>query len=733
MRKVLRPAVLYGALLVGPLLLHAADFHVALDGKDGNPGTKAAPFASLEKARDAVRTLRGEKPGEPATVWIRGGVYRRMAPFALDKQDSGTQDAPVVYAAVPGESVTLFGGTMVQREWFSPVKDPTVLARVISPEARDRLLQVDLKAHGITDYGELSGHGYRKNSGKIPPVMLYVSGKRMTLARWPNPDQHFPEMLWKGDNHRKGVVARSGIVNPGPKITAPDFLDRGGTFRYAFDRPALWTQAEDVWLDGVFAWSWEWSYNKVARIDPGKKEITLRYGEVSSIADQYSGNFFFAENLLEEMDVPGEYYLDRVKGVLYLLPGDDFKRDAPVWLSALKSVMLQLQDVSDVVIRGLVLDTGLENAFAVRNCTRVRLEHCEIKNFAGAGGDISGKDCVLASCHIHDVGASGVWIGGGDFKTLAPGGNTVENCEFHDFAWYHRVYTPAVGLSGVGQRVAHNLIYNCPHGAVLCRGNNPVIEYNEFHHVCREFIDLGAIYINTGHAPLERGWVIRRNWFHDIAAGADSPINVAGVYVDHSSQGGLVEENVFQRIGNGSRGWASQAAQNPHGLYTITRNNVFVDCTTAWRNFTLEPPAAYVAFLYKDYKYTDYFAALDLTKMPHLAKYPEVRFFLPGAPTPTEDQLWLRFERNLIWNPNVPRYVPDGIVVQNRKPDEKTFNPLIKKDNWVADTDPGFVDAAAGNLELRPDAPVFARIPGFQKIPFKEIGLKGPAGPVQGP
>jgi len=99
-----------------------------------------------------------------------------------------------------------------------------------------------------------------------------------------------------------------------------DFLDRGGTFSYSFDRPDLWTQATDIWLDGVFTWSWEWSYNKVASINTVTKHITLRYGEVSGIDDQYSGNFFFAQNLLEEIDVPGEYFLDRATGVLYLLP-----------------------------------------------------------------------------------------------------------------------------------------------------------------------------------------------------------------------------------------------------------------------------------------------------------------------------------------------------------------------------------------------------------------------------
>lgn len=712
----------------------AAALHVSPDGADANPGTLAQPFASLERARDAIREIKqrsGLPPGG-VTVFLREGVYNRQATFALGREDSGTPEAPITWAAYPGETVTLFGGTPLQHDWFVPVADGAVLERVICEEARGRLLQADLRAHGITDHGELSRRGFHKaNLGKTPPVMLYVGGERMTLARWPNPDEHFPQMLWQGDNQRRGVVARSAIVDPGPKAADPDFLERGGTFSYDFDRPALWSQAEDIWLDGIFTWSWEWSYNQVARLDHDNRQITLRYGEVSAIQDKYSGNFFFAENLLEEIDLPGEYYLDRATGILYFLPTEAFERGAPVWLSTLPSLMLELENVSDVVVRDLVLDTGRGGGFAVRNGTRVRIERCEITNLAGAAGHMTGTQCALVSSHIHHVGGSGLWVGGGDMRTLTPAGNVVENCEFHDWAWFHRVYTPAVGLSGVGQRVAHNLIYNCPHGAMLLHGNDHVVEYNEFHDICREFIDLGAIYINVGHSPLQRGWVIRRNVFRDIATGPEAPINIEAVYVDHGSQGGLVEENYFVRIGHGARRWAANAIKNTGGLFTIARHNVFVDCTTAWRSALLAPPPDYVASRYESYNYADYFAGFDLQTAPHPGKYPEVRPFLPGAPPPTEEDLWLRFEGNVIWNPTVPRWQSDGIYVQDRRGDEaEKFNPLVTAGNWVTEDDPGFADFAAGDLALREDAPVFTHIPVFPHIPFGEIGLTGPVGPA---
>ena len=77
----------------------AAEFYVAPDGNDAAAGTSAEPFASLERAQEAVR------PGD--TVWIRGGVYEfsgtdRDIGVLFDK--SGTADAPIRYFAHENET-----------------------------------------------------------------------------------------------------------------------------------------------------------------------------------------------------------------------------------------------------------------------------------------------------------------------------------------------------------------------------------------------------------------------------------------------------------------------------------------------------------------------------------------------------------------------------------------------------------------------------------------------------
>lgn len=102
-------------LFVSPLLAAdaptPADFVVATNGSDANPGTADKPFATLARARDAVRKPNAEGPAkEMLTVWVRGGTYalRDTLPFGPD--DSAAPKQRIVYAAYPGEQPILSGG-----------------------------------------------------------------------------------------------------------------------------------------------------------------------------------------------------------------------------------------------------------------------------------------------------------------------------------------------------------------------------------------------------------------------------------------------------------------------------------------------------------------------------------------------------------------------------------------------------------------------------------------------
>src|SRR5438093_6508023 len=74
---------------------HGAVFYVATDGKDTNPGTKNKPFATLLRARDAVRSMKG-RAKESIKVFVHSGTYYQDEPLRFGPEDSGTAEAPVI-------------------------------------------------------------------------------------------------------------------------------------------------------------------------------------------------------------------------------------------------------------------------------------------------------------------------------------------------------------------------------------------------------------------------------------------------------------------------------------------------------------------------------------------------------------------------------------------------------------------------------------------------------------
>lgn len=710
-----------GASGLPPACGDPIEFHVAINGDDTREGTRDTPFGSLERARDAVRDLKQRTDGLPpggVRVIVHGGIHPRSDAFELSTEDSGTLDAPVVYAAAPDEIPILSGMAPLRPEWFAPVANPSVLHRVIDPAARERLLQCDLRAHGITDYGQLSRRGHdvaRPEITKTPPPELSINGARMTRARWPNPGDHFPEFLRGVQQSRRGVVGRSGIVDPGPTGNEPDFLDRGGTIRYSFDRPASWRLADDIWLSGVFSWSWQWSFNRVAAIDVPAKTITLRYGERNGITDQYSHDYFFAENLLEEIDQPGEYFLDRTTGMLFILPPEGFgENGVDVCLSMLAVPLVRLANASHVRIEGLTLDGGRAEGIVCRGGERVVIERCEIRNVSATGVALQGRNHGVRGCHIHHVGGVGVGLSGGDSETLAPGGLFVEDSEIHDFAWLDRVYAPAVllGYRSVGSRVAHNRIHHGPHVAVTVYGNDHLIEYNDIGHVVEDFTDMGAVYANLGARPLERGTVIRRNYFHDI--GQHHHLQ-NGVYPDNGTMGWRIEENVFHRIGGRGEAANCRAVNNNTGAHIVTRHNVFIDCTIPYLMGTFCAP-----FHDKNVAgWQSYFQSHDLSRLPHAGKYPELlQFWQEPRQYPDTN----RFEGNIIFNPTMPLLQSYGKLAMRDGAIIEQGGSLTTTQNWITADDPGFLDASSGNFTLPSDAEAARRIPGFPGIDFDAIG-----------
>jgi hypothetical protein len=692
-----------GLILMADLALASpVQFFVSPAGSDRNRGTEERPFLTLERARNAVRALR-RREGRPAggvTVWVRGGGYELRDTFALTAQDSGTAEAPVVYRAWPGEAVRLVGGRRVA-EW-EPVTDPAVLARL--PEAaRGKVRVADLAALGIADYGRLTSRGFGR---PVSPahLELFYGGQPMTLARWPN----------------QGFVTIAGIPQAHKDEHGGDLGDLKSGFYYEGDRPAGWKNTGDIWVHGYWAWDWANSYERVASLDTATRLIQTAppYGQYGFRAGQ---RYYFL-NVLEELDSPGEYWVDREAGKVYFWPplgvasresrgasggGEVASGESRVargegkeeaWVSLLEEPLVSFTDCSHVALQGLTLECSRGNGVEISGGGQCRLVECTLRNLGNWGVRIAGGvENGLASCDLYQLGDGGVYLEGGDRKSLAAAGHFVDNCDLWEMGRWSKCYQPGVLIHGVGNRVTHCHIHDGPHCGILITGNDHLIEYNELDHLCRETGDVGAFYI--GRDWTERGNVVRYNYFHDLASAGHG--GSMAVYLDDCASGVMVFGNVFYRT--------ERAAFIGGGRDNVVENNIFVECKPSVQidGRGLDQSLVWHSMVYQTMKQR--LEAMNWTQPPYSTRYPELaalgKYYATDKGIPPEGNV---VRRNIsVGGP----WLEIGW--------HATLEMVKVEDNLV-DVDPRFVDREKGDFRLREDSPAWGL--GFQRVPVEEMG-----------
>ncbi len=629
------------------------------DGGDG-------PLATLEGARDRLRRLRAEgRLSHGAIVELQGGDYVLDRTFTLTAEDSGSPDHPVIYAAAAGQKVRILGGRRITG--FRPVQDAAVRAR-LSPEAADHIVAADLRALGITDFGAVVAQGQR--------FEVFFNGRPLTLARWPDDDY----------TRIKDVVGGEPVTVHG--LTG----DKIGKFTYEGDRPARWKGEPEIWLQGYWFWDWADGHQRVESIDTAAGVITLvpphhHYG-------YRAGQRWLARNLLCELDRPGEWYLDRAGGILYLWPPEP-PEQAEVWVSVLPD-LIGLDGASWVTLRGLTLAFNRHKAVTVRGGRHVTVAGCTIHGIGSQAVVVGGgRDHGVVGCDVYDIGDNAISLDSGDRRTLEPGGSVVLNCHITRFGRFSRTYCPAVSVSGVGNRVAHNLMHDAPHIAVMLAGNEHVIEFNEIHHVCTETDDAGAFYM--GRDWTQRGNIVRYNCFRDIGR-FRSHVGVQSVYLDDWTSGTTVFGNLVVR---GGRGVLVGGGRN-----NTVENNVFVDCEPAVHVDSRGLGWAKYYFDGRDNTLIERLEAMDYRKPPYSIRYPELLTLYDDEPALAK---YNRIVRN--------------ICVGGRWLDlQDGLNDRVVEiaDNLVGQ-DPLFVDAPRGDYRLQPESPALAL--GFRPIPLDRIGL----------
>lgn len=648
-------------------------FYVATDGNDAWSGRLSeptaagddGPFRTLERARDAVRAQKADGlPPGGVTVEIRGGVYELAEPFELTAADAGDAEHPITWRAHEREEVRLVGGRVVSG--WQPVTDPAVLAR-LDEAAHGHVFQADLRAMGLTDYGEVKpGPRWAQSEAGLE---VFYRGAPMTLARWPN----------------EGFVTIPEVLGPTPRDVRGTKGCNEGIFRYDGDRPARWRGEPDIMLHGYWFWDWADQRLKVESIDTDQRIITLAPPQHDF--GFRAGMYWYAYNLLPELDQPGEWYLDRAAGILYFWPPEPLE-EGDVLVSVLPS-LLRLQGAAYVTVRGLTLECVRGTAVTIAGGDHTRLAGCVIRNGGSWGATVSGTDSGVIGCDIDQMGNGGVSLSGGDRRTLTPARLYAENNHIHRFGRWNPILKPGVQVEGVGNRVAHNLIHDAPHMAILFGGNDHVFEFNEIHSVVYGANDAGVMY--AGYNPTTRGHEIRYNYIHHIYGYLGK--GCVGVYLDDMFCSAHIHGNLFYQV--------PRAAFIGGGRDNVVENNIFVDCNPAIHvdARALGWAAAGVANLEARLKEMPY------QEEPWRTRFPQLLTYLDDEPAVPKGNV---IARNICWG---GRW--DEIEAKAR--------PHVQFVDNLVDIDPLFVDPDRFDFRLREDSPAWKI--GFEPIPVESIGL----------
>lgn len=580
------------------------EFFVSPCGDDAGDGTIDHPFATLARAQRAVREVKkqGAWPKGGVTVWLRGGAYPVKETLELTAEDSGAPEAPVAWKAWKDECPVLDGGWRVpefnlrwneiQRRW------PAAAARI--PEtARGEVVACDVKVAGYTHFERIPEYGFYcgENAEGSAITDLWCGDRALELAREPN----------------------EGWLQTGEVLDAKT----NRVFRSDARDLARWKLEPEAMLTGF--WKWHWAdlslHVGAEAFDPVAGTIALGKGHGGLMVSEKRP--YFIVNALGALDRPGEWYLDRAAGVLYLWP-EGATRDASVTgrdyvLSDFSPPFITMKGVKHAVIEGLVLQQGRGTALVANGCADVVFAGNVVRRFGNNGLVFThAKNIAIRGNVLRDFGHGALRVSGGNRKTLEPSGISVVDNEIAWVERWKRTYAPGLHGDGCGTEVARNHFHDMRSSAMRLEGNDWWIASNIVERVVTESDDQGGIdiYANPSYA----GDVICFNVWRDIGCGGENaPCGQAGVRFDDAVSTMFVYGNYFENCSHGHFG----AVQMNGGRNNTVDNNVFVNCPKGvtigrwpqnrWEAYFQRPEV--VRYRTKD---------VDVTQPPYSTKYPGI-------------------------------------------------------------------------------------------------------------
>lgn len=482
LKKLRLPFVLSALICSFNLPVVAKDYFVAPTGSDSAQGTLDAPFATIAHAQSEVRAYKQSNPTEAISVYLKGGKYYLSEPIVFTAADSGSSEAPIAYKAYQDEVPQVLGG---------------------------------VKLSGL-NWERYTDNIYKT---KVPEGLvfetLFINGAQQILARYPNYTEDAP--------------AFNGI--------AADCLSK--------ERVATWEDPTYGYFHAMHNALWGGVHYQIT----GKKnanEVKMVGGTQNNRGSSKHREYRFVENIFEELDDVGEWYLNRNTAELYFYPeaGVDLK-SAQVEVAALEQLFVfkgtEAQPVEYISIEGLTLKRtirtfmktadrllrsdwtiyrgGVVHFEGTENCA---LKDCELSDLGGNAVFFNhyNKGSSVEGCHIFNVGGSGVCFVG-DINTVwhenynigeAPDLDTMnftrgpktnnypQHCKA-DNNLIHNTGTVEKQTAGVHMSLAayitvsRNSIYDVPRSGVNVsegKWGGHIIEYNDVFLTVQETHDHGA-------------------------------------------------------------------------------------------------------------------------------------------------------------------------------------------------------------------------------------------------
>lgn len=533
------------------------NLYVSPGGDDGHPGTIDAPFATLGRARDTVRSYLEEGLSEDVVVHLREGVYRLDRPFVLSPGDGGTAEHSVTYAAYPGETAILSGGRPVTG-WKAGSN------------------------------GMWSAQLPDVKAGRWFFRQLFADGKRLPRGRFP--ETGFLTLEGHSEDYRE--------------------------LRFSDGLPSTDLGGGDTEL--VVAQNWSIAREVIASSCPSSLTARTPVGWVGHGAClPKPGMSVFLEHARPFVTRPGQWYLDRAEGVLHYRAAEGEDPNRRAFAAPVAEQLLRVEGpVRNIVFRGIRFEhaafpmpeigyagiqacyygtrTDEPATYAVpvaiewRYARGCRMEACTVAHLGGSGFGL-GPGCrsnTIAGCTFTDVGGTGINLGHMPVKdplwadwsdpAEVPVANTVSNCVISHCGvelWgAHGIFDAMTR----GTRIAHNELRNLPYGGIATGfswGTEPTsqrdctIAHNHVHGVMERLYDSGAIY-TLGYQP---GSVIRDNLLHGVKRSGYAFGEAAnnGIFFDEGSKGFTVDGNVIYD----TSGKPIRFNQSQEGWQTWTNNS----------------------------------------------------------------------------------------------------------------------------------------------------------------